>query len=57
MKKKTYRYPALTISASDDDKLIIKELREIYHVNISSFIREQIHKLYQKLKNENSQNI
>ena len=54
MKNKTYRYPAFMVSASKDDMIIIKELKEKYHINISGFFREQIKKLYKKLKNENS---
>ena len=54
MKNKVYRYPAFTVSASKDDMVIIKELREKYHVNISHFFREQIKRLYKKLVNEDS---
>ena len=55
MKKKTYRYPAFVVSASDDDLVMIKELREKYHVIISPFIRDQLRKLHKKLKRENKE--
>lgn len=51
-RKRTYRYPAFTVSASEDDMLIIKQLRERYHVNISAFFREQIVKLHKKLQKD-----
>jgi hypothetical protein len=51
--KKDKKYPALMISASKKDLLVIKELREKYHINISAFFREQVEKLYKILsKNE-----
>ncbi len=51
--KKRYFYPAFMVSVSDDDKVIIEELRNTYHINISGFFREQIKKLHKKLKCEN----
>jgi hypothetical protein len=44
--KKTYRYPALTISVSKDDMKIVRELREKHFVNISAFVREKLKELY-----------
>jgi hypothetical protein len=44
--KKSYRYPALTISVSDEDLRIAKELREKHYVNVSAFVREKLKELY-----------
>ena len=54
MKKKTYRSPGFNISLSNDEIIIVRELINDYNVNISAFFREQIKKLYKKIKNENS---
>ncbi len=45
--KKQYRYPVFMLSGSAEDKKMVKELREKYHVNISSFFREKIKELYE----------
>jgi hypothetical protein len=45
--KKSYRYPALTISVSKEDMQIAKELREKHYVNISAFVREKLKELYE----------
>ena len=44
--KKQYRYPVFMLSGSNEDKKMVKELREKHHVNISSFFREKIKELY-----------
>lgn len=41
----------LEIKINKGDKSIIRELREKYSVNISSFIRVKIRELYEKTKN------
>jgi len=50
--KKIYRYPALTISVSEDDMKIAKELREKHYVNISAFVREKLKELYDSYGNK-----
>jgi len=52
--KKERRHPAFMVSASDDDIVIVKALRDKYHINISAFFREKIFELYKKFENENS---
>jgi len=52
--KKAYRYPALTISVSDEDMRIAKELREKHYVNISAFIREKLKELYDSYGGKNN---
>ena len=44
--KKSYRYPALTISVSNNDMKTVRELREKHYVNISAFVREKLKELY-----------
>ena len=52
--KKQYLYPKITISSSEEDFKMVKELREKYFINISAFFREKIKELYLSKKNENS---
>ena len=44
--KKQYRYPVFMLSGSNEDKKMVKELRDKYFVNISAFFREKIKELY-----------
>jgi len=44
--KKDYRYPAMTVSVSEKDMEMIKELREKHFVNISAFFREKVKEMY-----------
>ena len=44
--KKQYRYPVFMLSGSEEDKKMVKELREKYFVNISAFFREKVKELY-----------
>ena len=48
--KRQYRYPAISISVSQNDLKVIKELRNKYHINISSFFRDKILELYNEKK-------
>jgi len=51
---KKYRHPAFMVSASDDDIIVVKKLRDKYHINISAFFRDKIFELYKKLEHDNS---
>ena len=50
-KKHKVRQNAIIINASEEDRIIFQALKEKYHINISSFIRDQLKKLYETLEN------
>ncbi len=55
MKKKYSRKPAFCVSASEEDMVLIREIRDKYHVMIAPYVRQQLLKLHKELKkNENS---
>lgn len=45
------RQHSIIINASEEDRIIFQALKEKYHINISSFIRDQLKKLYENLEN------
>ena len=45
------RQHSIIINASEEDRIIFQALKEKYHINISSFIRDQLKKLYETLEN------
>ena len=56
MKNKYSRKPAFCVSASEEDMILIREIRDKYHVIIAPYIRQQLLKLHKELKkNEKSQ--
>lgn len=60
-KDQKYKYPIFMISGTEEEKRMIKELREHHYVNVSAFFREKIKELYESkmknVKNDNSQSI
>jgi hypothetical protein len=54
MKKKTYRNPGFSISISEKELALIRELICEYNVNISAVCRDALKKTHKKLKRENS---
>ncbi len=55
MKKKYSRKPAFCISASEEDMILFREIRNKYHVMIAPYVRQQLLKLHKELKkNEKS---
>ena len=50
-KKHKVRQNAIIINASEEDRIIFQALKEKYHINISSYIRDQLKKLYETLEN------
>lgn len=52
--KKSQKYPSIIISATNEDRQILENLKTKYHINVSSFIRDQIRKLHEKLEKENN---
>ena len=45
------RQHSIIINASEEDRIIFQALKEKYHINISSYIRDQLKKLYENLEN------
>ena len=49
--KSKYKQHSIIINASEEDRIIFQALKDKYHLNISSFIRDQLKKLYENLEN------
>jgi len=48
--KKKYKYPNLLVSVKEEEKDIIRVLKDKHCVNISAFVRQKLHELYNSLE-------
>ena len=47
---KISKYPTITMRVSQEDKAIIRELKEKYYISISKMFRDKIREFYNEIK-------